>query len=342
MQKTGVLLINLGTPDSPSPKDVKRYLKEFLTDPRVIDIPWPLRQLLVRGVIIPKRYRESASFYRKIWTEEGSPLSVYGNSVKKLLQEKLGEEFHVELAMRYQNPSIASGLEKLKDYSQIIILPLFPQYASATTGSIYQKVMEITKSWLTIPEISFINSFPTHPKMIEAFCSRAQEKSIDSYDHLLFSFHGLPERQLIKADKNDYCLKAKNCCKKICEKNRSCYAAQCHATARAIAEKLSIKEENYSITFQSRLGKEPWIEPFTSDKLMELVKIDKKNVLVMCPAFICDCIETIHEISIEYKEEFIEAGGTTLDLVQGLNDHPLWIEALKELIVSRTLTQISC
>ncbi len=341
MKDTGVLLVNLGTPNSPNPADVKQYLHEFLTDGRVIDVAWPLRQLLTRGYIVPKRYKESARNYQKIWTDNGSPLMIYGESVAAMLQEQLGDGFQVELAMRYQNPSITSVLKQMKQCSQIVILPLFPQYASATTGSVHQKVMEVVKNWQTIPLLTFVNSFPTEPKMVEAFCSLAREYAIDSYDYLLLSFHGLPERQLKKADLNDHCLQSKDCCKTLCEKNASCYGAQCHATAAAIVTELSLSPEQYGICFQSRLGKDPWIQPYTSNVLKELVSKGYKNVLVLCPAFVCDCVETIHEISVEYQEEFSALGGNKLDLVRGLNDHPLWIEALQDIVDKHMASRVS-
>lgn len=332
MNKTGVLLVNLGTPDSPDPIDVKRYLTEFLTDSRVIDIPWLSRQFLVRGVIIPKRYRNSAEAYQRVWTEEGSPLTVYGKEVQRKLQKSLGSEYIVELAMRYQNPSIESVLEKMRSVSSLIILPLFPQYASATTGSVNQKVMSILSQWQRIPLVTFIDSYPTLPLMIEAFCKNIKKCNPENYDHLLFSFHGLPEKQLKKADLNGVCLTKKECCQQLCEKNRYCYSAQCHATAKAIADKLGLSPSNYSLCFQSRLGKDPWLQPYTSDVLHKLATGGCRRVLVTCPAFVCDCLETIDEIQIEYGKEFVELGGEELKLVPGLNDGDLWIEALKSLV----------
>jgi protoporphyrin/coproporphyrin ferrochelatase len=332
MKDIGILLVNLGTPDSPRPKDVKQYLHEFLTDGRVIDVPWPVRQVLTRGLIVPRRYKESAQNYQEIWTDQGSPLIVYGQSIALKLQEKLGDDFQVGLAMRYRHPSIESVLNTMKRCSQIIILPLFPQYASATTGSVHQKVMGIVKAWQTIPSLSFVNSFPTEPKMITAFCTLAREHAISSYDHVLLSFHGLPKQQLEKSDLNNICLKAKDCCKKLCKKNASCYSAQCHATASAIATELSLDPNKHSISFQSRLGKDPWVQPYTSEVLKELVEKGCKKVLVICPAFVCDCVETIHEISVEYQKEFIASGGEKLELVTGLNDHPLWINALQDIV----------
>lgn len=332
---TAVLLVNLGTPDSPKPKDVYRYLIEFLTDARVIDIPWLQRQLLVRALIVPLRYRQSAKSYQKIWSAEGSPLYVYGKKVKNALQNILGEDFLVGLAMRYQNPSIEHVLNKLlnKGIKHLIVLPLFPQYASASTGSVYQKLMDILKHKNTYPKITFIDSFADHEALIDAFCHVARKKPLNEYDHFLFSFHGLPQRQILKSDRFNHCLKNQNCCQTACLENTDCYSAQCHLTYQAIVKKLQLDPEKTSIAFQSRLGKEPWIEPFTPKVIEKLAKDNKKNVLVFCPSFVCDCLETLFEIGEEYAVEFKKCGGERLDLVQGLNDEPLWIEALKKIVL---------
>lgn len=338
-EKIGVLLVNLGTPDTPLPTDVRRYLIEFLTDGRVIDSPWAIRQYLVRGIIVPKRYRQSAKLYQEIWTPEGSPLKVYGKRVEKCLQEQLGDQYQVALAMRYRYPSIGKTLDSLlkANVKKLIIVPLFPQYASATTGSIQQKVMEHLATKLQIPHVSFIDSFATDPGVIEAFCAVAEPLVKRTYDHILFSFHGLPQRQLIKASQEG-CgnCQTSNCCQTLNEKNWKCYAAQCHATAYAIAERMQIPKSQFSITFQSRLGKEPWIEPYTNDRITALAKSGVKHLLVFCPSFVCDCLETTSEIGIEYAEEFHQAGGKQLDLVPGLNDHPKWIEALVHLVRGTT------
>lgn len=332
-KKKGVLLINLGTPQSPSHKDVFRYLTEFLTDGRVIDSFWLKRQFLVRGLIVPFRYKQSAEQYSRLWTKEGSPLLFHSEKVKRKLQQALGTHYRVVLAMRYQYPSISEGLETLRkeEIDELIILPLFPQYASATTGSIYQKVMKELQDWHSFPKLIFINHFFDHPIMIEAFCARANQYSLSSYDHILFSFHGLPERQLRKA--NNSCLTS-NCCQQLCSKNRHCYKAQCFATAYAIANQLNLDKKQYTISFQSRLGKEPWIQPYTSDVLHSFAKQGYKRLLVFSPSFVCDCLETIYEISSEYQREFKQVGGEELQLVEGLNDHPLWINALQQIILN--------
>lgn len=333
---TGVLLVNLGTPHSPKPSHVYRYLIEFLSDPRVIDFSWLKRQLLVRGLIVPFRYRNSAKSYAEIWTKEGSPLLVHSQNLVNALQTSLGTDYKIYLAMRYQSPSIKNILDTIKNdnLDRLIVLPLFPQYASATTGSVQQEVMKHLSQWPVIPKVNFINHFATHPKFIQAVAEIGKGYPLENYDHIIFSFHGLPESHIKKADYSGCCLKT-NCCNKLQSHNLSCYKAQCHGTAQGIVQALQIPEGKYSITFQSRLGKEPWLNPFTSERLDQLVKENKKRVLVFSPAFVCDCLETLHEIAIEYKHSFIQQGGQTLDLVRGLNDHPLWVEAVSTIIKGR-------
>lgn len=330
----GILLVNLGTPKSYQPGAVFSYLNEFLTDARVIDIPWVQRQLLVRGIIVPTRFKQSAKLYEQVWTAQGSPLLVHGKNLTQALQGNLGSDFKVSLAMRYQNPSIQEGLEELKkaNVKEILIFPLFPQYASATTGSVHQKVMEIVGQWLNIPKLTFINNFATHPSLIESFCAQGRQHQIDSYDHVLFSFHGLPERQIQKADPCGVCLKA-GCCDKISSNNQFCYKAQCYATARHIVSELGLSPDRYTICFQSRLGKEPWVQPFTMDCIKSCAEKGHKKLLVFCPSFVCDCLETTCEISYEYATEFKHLGGERLDLVEGLNCHPVWVQAVKTIVL---------
>lgn len=330
-----ILLVNLGTPLSPRPKDVYRYLIEFLTDSRVLNYPWLLRQLLVRGIIVPKRFRASAKAYQQIWTEEGSPLMVYGKRVKEKLQLHLGDRYAVELAMRYQHPSIEEGLNTLlkKKPSELMIVPLFPQYASATVGSVHQKVMEVLKNYPIIPHVNFLSCYETHSAVIKAFQECAREYAHEEYDHVLFSFHGLPKKQLANEKHGNHCCSgASPCCISSDSHNRYCYSAQCYAMGQALREALNVPHGKCSLSFQSRLGKEPWLQPYTSDVIHHLAKQGKKRVLVFCPSFVCDCLETIFEISIEYQKEFQQAGGEKLVLVPGLNDHPAWIEALSALV----------
>ncbi|MDN3508395.1 MAG: ferrochelatase, partial [Simkaniaceae bacterium] len=319
--KQGVLLVNLGTPDTPHPKDVKRYLLEFLTDGRVIDSSWLFRQFLVRGIIVPRRYKESAKQYQGIWKERGSPLKFHTEDLAKNLQDIVGEDVQVEIAMRYQNPSISKGLEKLRDCASITILPLFPQYASATTGSIYEKVMNTVKKWTMFPKMIFIDTFANHPAFIKAMAKNFDPFELSDYDHVLFSYHGLPQRQIAKGDRHGACLK-KECCQSWCKNNYGCYSAQCFATTKALVKQLNIK--NYTMTFQSRLGKAEWIKPYTSDVIEELAKKGAKKILVATPAFVADCLETIFEIGEEYAELFQSFGGKTLDRVPCLNGSPEW------------------
>jgi len=334
--KKGVLLVNLGTPDSPETKDVRKYLNEFLMDARVIDINPVSRALLVKGIIAPFRSPKSAKLYKAIWSSEtGSPLLHYSKLQHKLLQERLGDEYMVELAMRYQSPSIESALKRLKDalVGSIQIIALFPQYASASAGSVYEKIIESLRDWQTIPNISFINSFHDNELMIETFANNGKKYKPETYDHILFSFHGLPERQLVKCDHTgNYCLKVDGCCNTLNDTNKFCYSAQSYDTARLIAEKLNLPKEKYTVCFQSRLGSDPWVQPYTSEVVAKLAKEGKKRLLVFCPAFVADCLETVYEVTEEYGAEFKALGGEHVQLVESLNDEPTWIDALEKMV----------
>jgi ferrochelatase len=335
MTKKGVLLVNLGTPDAPTRGAVYRYLKQFLLDRRVIDYPWLARQLIVQGIIAPFRSGKSAKAYRQLWTENGSPLKYYGERVTEGLRALLGEAYEVELAMRYQNPSIESALTKLlqKQVSEIIVFPMFPQYASATTGSVHDEVMRLLRQKDTIPNVKFINSYYDYGPMIDIFADNARQFELDSYDHIIFSYHGLPQRQLRKADDFNHCLQQENCCQRISSVNQFCYTAQCHATTRAIAMRLGLSADRYTTAFQSRLGPEAWAQPYTAATIEHLAKNGAKRLLVFSPAFVADCLETRIEISEEYQEEFETMGGEKVDLVPSLNDDPRWIQAIKALVM---------
>ncbi|HOY20224.1 MAG TPA: ferrochelatase [Haliscomenobacter sp.] len=332
--KKGILLVNLGTPNSPSRGDVYVYLRQFLTDPRVIDIPWLQRQVLVNGIIAPFRSGSSAKLYQELWTPEGSPIKIYGERVAAGLQALLGDEYVVALGMRYQNPSIESALKQLIDQqvSEITVFPMFPQYASASTGSVHDEVMRLLRKEQVIPNVRFINSYYDHDPMIEIFADNARKFDIDSYDHILFSFHGLPQRQMIKADACNHCLKTADCCETVSIKNQFCYSAQSHGTAYALAKKLNLTRDRYTISFQSRLGRDPWIQPYTIEVLEKLAKQGAKRLLVFSAAFVADCLETIVEISSEYQEEFHKMGGETVDLVPSLNDDPRWIKVIADMV----------
>jgi len=330
--KTGVLILNLGTPDSPKVSDVRRYLTEFLNDPRVIDLPWLGRKLLVNLIIVPFRSKKSSKIYKELWDEKGSPLLYHSQSVCKKLQHELGDDYQVELAMRYQNPSMDDVLERMRqaNYKKIIILPLYPQYASSSTGSSLEKAMKIINKWWVIPELKVINQFYDNDGYINTILERTKAFNLDDYDHILFSYHGLPIRHVDKVYDNGPCADH-NCENEITEENKHCYKATCYATTRLLVEKLGIPKEKYTVGFQSRLTKN-WIQPFSDEVIIERAKIGAKKILVFSPAFTADCLETTIEIGDEYQELFEEHGGEKIDLVPSLNDHPMWVDALKEMV----------
>jgi ferrochelatase len=333
--QTGVLLVNLGTPDTPQTPDVRKYLREFLMDRRVIDIPAVSRFFLINGVIAPFRAPKSAKVYKELWTDRGSPLLFHSEDVTKLLQEELGKQYTVRLGMRYQSPSLESAIADLqqKVVDKIIVIPLFPQYASASTGSVAEKVMDIVKKWEVIPSISFVNRFCDDPLFIETIATLGRQyMEREEFDFFIFSYHGLPERQILKASVDNYC-RLGDCCSVYTRKNRYCYRAQCFHTSRLVAAELGIPPEKYVVSFQSRLGKNPWIKPYTDELIKELPAQGIKRVLAFSPAFVADCLETIIEVGEEFREIFEEAGGERWQLVESLNSHPLWVKALKEMVL---------
>lgn len=332
--RIGVLLLNLGTPDSPSVPDVRRYLREFLMDGRVIDIPSWQRWLLVNLIIAPFRAPQSAKGYQKLWTKDGSPLKFYGERLTVLVQEALGEDYHVVLGMRYQNPSMRVALEQFKDkgLKELVVIPLYPQYASASTGSTHEKLMDEIKSWEIIPTIKVVSQFCEHPLFIKAFVELGKKyMAQEEYDHVLFSYHGLPERQILKGSSGGYC-RLGDCCETYHAKNQYCYRAQCFQTTRLLAAELGLTKDKYTLCFQSRLGKDPWVKPYTDEVINELAKRNLKKVLVFSPAFVADCLETTIEIGEEYAHQFKTLGGQKWQLVESLNVHPRWVECLKEIV----------
>ncbi|MFT5502576.1 MAG: ferrochelatase [Gammaproteobacteria bacterium] len=332
--KTGVLLLNLGTPDSPSTTDVRSYLFQFLNDPRVIDLPWLLRKILVNLIIVPFRAPKSAKLYQQLWTENGSPLLYYSNKVSQLLNDALGPDYTVHLAMRYKNPGIPEVLAEMKkfNYSRIVVLPMFPQYASASTGSALEMVMSKIGKWWVIPELKIISQYYDQPDFIDAVVDRANKYDLGDYDHILFSYHGLPMRHVDKVYEEGLC-SDRDCDHKVTTENQFCYKASCFATTRLLAEKLGLAEADYTVCFQSRLDKN-WLEPF-SDKVVESqAKKGAKKLLVFSPAFTADCLETVIEIGDEYQQIFIQNGGENVQLVESLNDHPLWVSCLKKLVLN--------
>jgi ferrochelatase len=340
--KTGILVVNLGTPDSNEEKDVARYLREFLMDGRVIDIPTWKRWLLVNLIIAPFRAKKVSKEYKKLWLKEGSPLLVYGQRfIDKLEKLYDSDDVKVALAMRYQNPSINKGLEELRAFGaqQIIVFPMFPQYASATTGSVAEKVMRITSTWNVIPSIHFVNSYHKDSSYINVFVEKVKT-DMEKYqpDHVLFSYHGLPERQLGKANEGKavYC-KFPNCnCRKENGKNPYCYRNACFETSKLIAKESGLSDEQFTTSFQSRLGKSPWIQPYTDDKIADLRKQGVKNLLVVSPSFVADCLETTLEIGEQYRDLFLELGGESFNYTTSLNDEDQWIRAVQQIIKLHT------
>jgi len=336
-KKVGVLLINLGTPDSPKVSDVRKYLTEFLNDPRVIDIPSVLRAILVNGIIVPFRAPKSAKVYRELFELNGgkSPLLEYGYAVRDQLRDRLEGKAEVELAMRYGRPSLDEVTDKMNKagYDRIIVFPLFPQYASASTGSALEKALRLIRKWYVIPEIEVISQFYDHPGYINTVVERAKKFDLSAYDHILFSYHGLPVRQVDKVYEDRNCSNHR-CEVEINEENKFCYKATCYATTRLVAEKLGISEDDYTVCFQSRLDKK-WLEPFSDKVVEEWAKKGAKKLLVFSPAFVADCLETTIEIGDEYQEIFEKYGGEKVDLVESLNDHPLWIDTMESMIEER-------
>ena len=335
--KKGILLVNLGTPDSPSTSNVRKYLTEFLNDPRVIDINPVGRFLLVNGIIVPFRAPRSAKLYRAIWTQEGSPLLIHTKNLTNKVRSILGKDYVVEFGMRYQNPSIASALENLRKekVSSITVLPLYPQYASSSSGSSIEKVMMELKKWEVLPELKVISSFYDNEKYIDAFVEKAKKYDLNQYEHIVFSYHGLPERHIKKGSTHygsDYC-QLGTCCNTLTTSNRLCYRANCFYTTRKLVEKLNIPEQKYTTTFQSRLNNR-WIKPYSDDVIEQLAKKGMKKILVFSPAFVADCLETIYEIGVEYQEIFQEHGGEKVDFVESLNDSDSWANAVAEMVKS--------
>lgn len=334
--KTGILLLNLGTPDSPSVPDVRKYLREFLMDPRVIDINPVGRWFLVNLIIAPFRAPKSAALYKSIWTDKGSPLLIYGNQLRDKVSALLGDDFVVELGMRYQSPSIESAMMKLKssNVERIIVLPLYPQYSSAATGSTIDEVNRIVNSKSIGIPVKIIDRFWHREEYISCVAKTANAFNVDEYDHVLFSFHGIPERQIYKssAEIGDGSCKIGSCCDVITDGNKLCYRANCIHTARIVAKRLNIPTEKYTIAFQSRLGRTPWLQPFSDQVITDLAKSGKKKILVFSPAFVADCLETIHEIGVEYQELFHEHGGEKVQLVPSLNANDEWAQAVKTIL----------
>jgi len=333
-KKTAIILINVGTPDEPTVKAVRRYLSEFLNDRRVIDIPLILQKILVNLIIVPFRAPKSTKLYQRLWTEKGSPLLYFSEKVHEGLQEKLGTKADVFMAMRYGNPSIAKALSYIKkgNYDRIVVFPMFPQYASSTSGTAIQAILDEVGKWNTIPEIKAINQFYDHPAFLDAFTERIRSYHPENYDHIIFTYHGLPNRHLEKNHPEES-IKTCNCEDSLPQFGKFCYKATCYQTTRELAGRLGLKTGQYSISFQSRLSNN-WMTPFTDRNLADRAKQGNKKVLVAAPSFVADCLETTVEIGWEYKQKFTENGGELLQMVESLNDSPQWIDAMEKILNS--------
>ncbi|MBA4168494.1 MAG: ferrochelatase [Chitinophagaceae bacterium] len=328
--KRGILLMNLGSPDSTEVKDVKRYLNQFLMDKRVIDKPWLLRALLVQGIIVPFRAPKSAEAYKTIWTSEGSPLIVISKQLQQALQKIVDEP--VELTMRYGNPAPEIAFDRLMErmpgLEEVVAIPLYPHYAMSSYETAVEFAKEVHKKKKYPFSLTFIKPYYSEPEYIEALADRIEPYLDQPYDHILFSYHGVPGRHIIKSDvTGNHCLQSAGCCNAASPAHAFCYRHQGIMTTRLVTEKLGIPANKFSISYQSRLGK-GWLEPFTDIRLQEMPGEGIKKLLVICPAFVSDCLETLEEIAERGKESFMGAGGETYQMIPCLNTHPLWVSAL--------------
>ena len=336
MAKKGVLLINVGTPDEPTVKSVRNYLREFLLDPDVIDAPYIIRQLLVRGIILRVRPKKIAPLYRKIWMDEGSPLRVYSDRITKSLNEMV-EDVEFDFAMRYGNPSIESGLMSLRDkgVDELLLLPMFPHYAQATTESALKHAYKQLKSINWSPKIIEMGHFDTDEEYVIPLTNSIQSQ-LDKDAHLLFSYHGLPVSHVKRIDKSkNHCQKVSDCCSIKSEANSLCYGHHCMNTTQTVVGLLGLNEDQWSISFQSRIGPVKWLEPSTMDKVEELVKRGVKKLAIVAPAFLADGLETLEKLDIGIREHFLELGGEELIVIKCLNDNQDWVEGLSKLITKK-------
>ena len=338
--KKGVLLVNLCSPDSPEPKDVKKYLGEFLMDERVIDLPLWARSLLVKGIILNTRPKASAAAYKKIWWEEGSPLIVISERLQKKIQKETN--LPIALAMRYGPMTIKKGLQELVDkgVDEVFLIPLYPQFAMATTETILVLAEEVRNAHFPNLKVSDLPAFYNREDYIEVL-SNSIKKNLEgkNYEHLLFSYHGVPERHIRKSDiTKSHCKIDGSCCATPSKAHEFCYRHQCKEVTRLVAEKLQLKENSYSTSFQSRLGFDPWLQPYTDRTIERLGKQGVKTMAIATPAFVSDCLETLEEIAMEGQEIFHEMGGQDFTTIPCLNDDQEWVDLLAKWINNRSLS----
>lgn len=343
MAKKGIILLNLGTPEAPTTKGLRKFYKYFFSDPFVFDFNPIGRWLLRNLIIIPFRAPKTAKAYATIWMDEGSPLKVYGDRLQASLQQaytNAGEDVVVLNGMAYSDPFVWDAMAKFETLGceDIVVLPLFPQYSTATTASVFHEVREAAKKWRTSPNLHFINDLYAEPSFIAAWAALISRHIDDSQaEHIIFSYHGLPEATIKKADTSNTC-ELGVCCETITEKNELCYRAQCVATTKSIVEAMGWDDDRHSIAFQSRFGKQAWIQPYLDEHLQTLLEKGVKRVAVVTPSFVSDCLETIHEIGLEYREVFLAGGGETFTLVPNLNDDPAWFDSVFEISRNKLLT----
>lgn len=333
---TGILFINLGTPNAPNRKSIKTYLREFLSDPRVIDIPALFRFFLVNGLIVPFRSSKTTHAYQAIWTPQGSPLLHLSQLLCDGVQKKLGANYHVALGMRYGQPGIAQALKSLQDKQcdPIIVLPLFPHYASATTGSALEVVFKLLSQETVVPTLKTINDFYAHPVFINSYSVLIKQSMQDfNADHTIFSYHGLPMRQVQKSEPKNISCVGNTPCPNITANNRYCYRAQCFTTSRLLAQSLGFADAQYSVAFQSRLGKLPWTGPYIDLLLPQLRAQGIKRLAIATPTFVVDCLETLEEIDIRLRAQWLALGGEAFHRVPCLNEHA--IDAMTNIILEQ-------
>ena len=332
---TGVLLLNLGTPDAANVPAVRRYLREFLSDPRVVDLAALPRWLLLNLFILPFRPRRSAAAYQKIWTEQGSPLLIHTKAFKKQLAGELGQPFKVVLGMRYGKPSIPSAVKALQveNCKRVVVLPLFPQYSSAATGSALEKALNEIRAQWNIPAVSVCNNFFNHGGYVDSL-KTVVEENLDGFqpEHFIFSYHGLPVRHIEKSECDAQLCNRTEPCPNVSDNNRYCYRAQSYSTSRLLANALGLTKEQYTVAFQSRLGRTPWIKPYTDLLLPQLTHRGIKNIAVVCPSFVSDCLETLEEIGMRARTQWQSLGGERLNLIPCLNAHPKWVKVVAQMI----------
>jgi ferrochelatase len=334
---TGVLLVNLGTPEAPTRVAVRRYLREFLCDPRVIDLPTVPRWLLVHLVVAPIRGGRSAEAYRKVWLPEGSPLAARSRELAEAVARELGGDHVVALGMRYGRPSIASALDAIlaRGARRVVVAPLYPHHASASTGSALQETFRVAARRAVVPALEVVGAFHADDGYLGACLEVARETLASARpDHVVFSFHGLPVRQVARASRETggACFSAPSCCDELGPGNDRCYRAQCHATARRLADALGWSEDSWSVAFQSRFGRDTWLGPAFDDTIRRLAVAGVRRLAVWCPGFVADCLETVEEIGMRGRDAFVAAGGEALSLVPALNAHPAWVRALAALV----------